>query len=250
MGATAAAASPTTVLRVDASCQAEEVGDEALLISRRAECPVYVVPRPRGARRRRRSPTARGVVIADDGLQHLRLARDAKIVLDRCDARLGQRRAAAGRAVARGSGARAARRSAVVLSGEGSGPARSRAVRGRACACCSTGSDAAAGRRPRRGARALDRVSPASGFTRWPGSAIRSASSRHCGRPGWSRSSMRFPDHHRYRPATCASMTPAGDHDREGCSKMPVLRAGAMLVPAGDRAVCAGRTGGPCWGEY
>src|SRR5260221_675900 len=34
---------------------------------------------------------------------------------------------------------------------------------------------------------------------------------------------------------------PANHHDREGCRKMPGVRAGAMLVPAGDGALHAGR---------
>ena len=67
------------ILRVDADCRAEDVGDEALLIRRRAQCPVYVC-RDRVPQRGRRSPR-RAVVIADDGLQHLALARDAEIVL-------------------------------------------------------------------------------------------------------------------------------------------------------------------------
>jgi tetraacyldisaccharide 4'-kinase len=59
---------------------ADEVGDEALVIGRRAQCPVYV-----GSDRVRAAQAAiaagAGVVIADDGLQHLRLARDAEIAL-------------------------------------------------------------------------------------------------------------------------------------------------------------------------
>ena len=68
------------ILRVDASCRAEDVGDEALLISRRALCPVYVC-RDRVAAAQAAIADGAGVVIADDGLQHLRLARDAGIVL-------------------------------------------------------------------------------------------------------------------------------------------------------------------------
>jgi len=68
------------ILRVDASCRAEDVGDEALLISRRAECPVYVC-RDRVKAAQAALADGAQVVIADDGLQHLRLARDAEIVL-------------------------------------------------------------------------------------------------------------------------------------------------------------------------
>jgi tetraacyldisaccharide 4'-kinase len=56
------------------------VGDEALLIRRRAQCPVYVC-RDRVAAARAALADGAQVVIADDGLQHLALARDAEIVL-------------------------------------------------------------------------------------------------------------------------------------------------------------------------
>jgi tetraacyldisaccharide 4'-kinase len=68
------------ILRVDAACRAEDVGDEALLISRRADCPVYVC-RDRVAAAHAALADGARVVIADDGLQHLRLARDVEIVL-------------------------------------------------------------------------------------------------------------------------------------------------------------------------
>src|SRR6202166_1365077 len=68
------------VMPVLATSSAAEVGDEALVIARRAQCPVYV-----GSDRVRAAQAAiaagAGVVIADDGLQHLRLARDAEVVL-------------------------------------------------------------------------------------------------------------------------------------------------------------------------
>jgi len=66
-------------LRVKPSSSAEEVGDEPLLIHRRTGCPVFVDgDRVRAAR----AAIAAGaqLVIADDGLQHLRLARDAEII--------------------------------------------------------------------------------------------------------------------------------------------------------------------------
>jgi tetraacyldisaccharide 4'-kinase len=68
------------VLRVDASCRAEDVGDEALLISRRTACPVYVC-RDRVAAAQAAIDDGAAIVIADDGLQHLRLGRDAEIVI-------------------------------------------------------------------------------------------------------------------------------------------------------------------------
>jgi len=70
----------TDILRVDADCRAEDVGDEALLIRRRAQCPVYVC-RDRVAAARAALADGAQVLIADDGLQHLALARDAEIVL-------------------------------------------------------------------------------------------------------------------------------------------------------------------------
>ncbi len=105
------------ILRVDASCRAEDVGDEALLISRRAECPVYVC---RDRVRAAQAALADGarVVIADDGLQHARLARDAEIVL--VDAMRGWGNGAllpAG--PLREEPARAARATALVLTGAG-----------------------------------------------------------------------------------------------------------------------------------
>ena len=68
------------ILRVDASCRAEDVGDEALLISRRSACPVYVC-RDRVAAAQAAIADGAAIVIADDGLQHLRLGRDAEIVV-------------------------------------------------------------------------------------------------------------------------------------------------------------------------
>jgi tetraacyldisaccharide 4'-kinase len=109
------------ILRVDASCRAEDVGDEALLISRRAECPVYVCRDRVAAAQAALSDGAR-VVISDDGLQHARLARDAEIVL--VDAMRGWGNGAllpAG--PLREDPARVARASAVVLTGSGTPPA-------------------------------------------------------------------------------------------------------------------------------
>src|SRR5258706_3404685 len=59
---------------------ADEVGDEALVIGRRAQCPVYVgSDRVRAAQAAIAAGGAGG--IADDGLQHLRLGRGAEIAL-------------------------------------------------------------------------------------------------------------------------------------------------------------------------
>ena len=99
---------------------ADEVGDEALVIGRRAQCPVYV-----GSDRVRAAQAAiaagAAVVIADDGLQHLRLARDAEIAL--VDAQRGFGNGAllpAG--PLREPAARLESVSAVVWNGEGFGP--------------------------------------------------------------------------------------------------------------------------------
>ncbi len=70
----------TDILRVDDSCRADEVGDEALLIRRRSGCPVYV-SRDRVAAAQAAIADGARVVIADDGLQHLRLARTVEIAL-------------------------------------------------------------------------------------------------------------------------------------------------------------------------
>jgi tetraacyldisaccharide 4'-kinase len=68
------------VLRVDELCSAADVGDEALLIWRRAPVPVYV-SRDRVAAARAAIAEGAQLLIADDGLQHLRLGRDMEIAL-------------------------------------------------------------------------------------------------------------------------------------------------------------------------
>ena len=117
------------ILRVDASCRAEDVGDEALLISRRTGCPVYVC-RDRVAAARAALADGAAVVIADDGLQHLRLARDAEIVL--IDAMRGFGNGSllpAG--PLREAVARVARAGATVLTGAGAAPPALRRVAAR-----------------------------------------------------------------------------------------------------------------------
>lgn len=108
------------VVPVLARSSAAEVGDEALVIARRAQCPVYVgSDRVRAARAA--IAAGAGVVIADDGLQHLRLARDAEVAL--VDAQRGFGNGAllpAG--PLREPAARLDTVSAVVWSGEGFGP--------------------------------------------------------------------------------------------------------------------------------
>jgi tetraacyldisaccharide 4'-kinase len=76
---------------VHAASDPASVGDEPVVLARRAGCPVVADPdRVRAAR----SVLARGcdVVISDDGLQHYRLARDVEIAVLDGDRRLGNRR--------------------------------------------------------------------------------------------------------------------------------------------------------------
>ncbi len=66
--------------RLVADDDAEAVGDEALLLARRAQCPVCVcVDRVAAARHLARLGCQ--VIVADDGLQHLALRRDVEIVV-------------------------------------------------------------------------------------------------------------------------------------------------------------------------
>lgn len=66
---------------VTADSDPAEVGDEPVVLARRAGCPVIADPdRVRGARWLVREQGC-DVVISDDGLQHLRLARDIEIVV-------------------------------------------------------------------------------------------------------------------------------------------------------------------------
>lgn len=67
---------------VTADSDAALVGDEPLLLARLAGCPVFVGhDRVAAARRLLSSHTDCNVLIADDGLQHLRLARDVEVVV-------------------------------------------------------------------------------------------------------------------------------------------------------------------------
>lgn len=74
------------VREVGAGATAIEVGDEPLLISRRAGCPVFVGrDRAAAARALRAAHPECNVILADDGLQHYRLGRDLEIAV--CDRR-------------------------------------------------------------------------------------------------------------------------------------------------------------------
>lgn len=70
------------VLGVDAQATAHEVGDEPLLLRRRSGVPVFVgVDRPEAARKLLAAHPEVDCLVADDGLQHLRWARDVEIVV-------------------------------------------------------------------------------------------------------------------------------------------------------------------------
>jgi tetraacyldisaccharide 4'-kinase len=58
----------------------QEVGDEPLILSRRTGCPT-MVSADRVAAARALIATGVGVILADDGLQHLRLGRDCEVVV-------------------------------------------------------------------------------------------------------------------------------------------------------------------------
>lgn len=67
---------------VSAASDAAHVGDEPLLLARRAGCPVFIGrDRVAAARALLAAHADCNVLIADDGLQHLRLARDVEIVV-------------------------------------------------------------------------------------------------------------------------------------------------------------------------
>ena len=67
-------------LRVDASLDAADCGDEPLLIAQTTGAPVYVDAKRARAGRRAIADGA-NVLVCDDGLQHYRLRRDVEIVL-------------------------------------------------------------------------------------------------------------------------------------------------------------------------
>jgi tetraacyldisaccharide 4'-kinase len=71
----------TWPVEVNEHSLASEVGDEALLLKRRAACPVYAAPRRIDAARRLLSEQVCDVIVCDDGLQHYALKRDLEIVV-------------------------------------------------------------------------------------------------------------------------------------------------------------------------
>ncbi|MEI8055077.1 MAG: tetraacyldisaccharide 4'-kinase [bacterium] len=68
-------------LLVTSGSKVEEVGDEALLIARRTQCPMIVGPKKNTAIRALLADGRCSVVISDDGLQHYALPRDIEIAV-------------------------------------------------------------------------------------------------------------------------------------------------------------------------
>ncbi|MET0026526.1 MAG: tetraacyldisaccharide 4'-kinase [Candidatus Thiodiazotropha sp.] len=68
-------------VEVTAQSSAEEVGDEAVLLKRQSDCPVYAAPRRIEAARQLLSEQNCDVIVSDDGLQHYALHRDLEIVV-------------------------------------------------------------------------------------------------------------------------------------------------------------------------
>jgi len=77
---------------VNADSDPAMVGDEPVLIARRAACPVVVAPQRVAAARRLIADYACDVVVCDDGLQHYALRRDAEIAVIDGERRLGNGR--------------------------------------------------------------------------------------------------------------------------------------------------------------
>lgn len=74
---------------VDAHSKAEQVGDEAVLLRQRAECPVVVAPKRVQAAQMLIEQTACTIILSDDGLQHYALARDIEIAVIDGERRFG-----------------------------------------------------------------------------------------------------------------------------------------------------------------
>lgn len=102
---------------VSAQSDARVVGDEALLLARRTAAPV-VIGRDRVAAARELSRQEVDVIVADDGLQHLRLARDLELVVIDAARGLGNGRLLPAGPL-RESVCRLARVHALILNGEG-----------------------------------------------------------------------------------------------------------------------------------
>jgi tetraacyldisaccharide 4'-kinase len=75
--------------RVDACADPRRVGDEAVLLARRANCPVMVSTNRVAAVQALLAETDCNVVISDDGLQHYRMSRQLEIIVVDGERRFG-----------------------------------------------------------------------------------------------------------------------------------------------------------------
>ncbi len=178
------------VTRVTLHSRPSEVGDEPLLLARRAHATVFI-GRDRVAAARTAVADGADIVLCDDGLQHLALVRQCEIVV--ID---GQRGFGNGRLLPRGplreSPRRLRRVNAVVINGALTAPGleASEVREGHSFRHeheprrCAAGGAAAA-----RCARS--RAFAAAACMPWPPSATRSASSTCCARPGSRSTSTR-----------------------------------------------------------
>ena len=73
--------SETWPLPVDSSSKPEQVGDEAIILASRTQCPVVVGPKRVQSAQLLLDNTPCDVIISDDGLQHFALARDIEIIV-------------------------------------------------------------------------------------------------------------------------------------------------------------------------
>ena len=75
--------------RVTAESDPRQVGDEPVLIARRADCPIAVGPDRVAAARLLIASGEVDIIVSDDGLQHYRLARDLEIAVVDASRKLG-----------------------------------------------------------------------------------------------------------------------------------------------------------------
>jgi tetraacyldisaccharide 4'-kinase len=81
--------SGTWPIWVDDKSSAEQVGDEAILMAKRADCPVVVGPERTESAQMLLDKSDCDVVLSDDGLQHYALERDIEIAVIDGDRRFG-----------------------------------------------------------------------------------------------------------------------------------------------------------------
>ena len=75
-------------LLVSVESEAEQVGDEAIVLAKQCECPVVVHP-DRAAAARKVVELGVDVIVSDDGLQHYRLSRDVEIAVVDAERKFG-----------------------------------------------------------------------------------------------------------------------------------------------------------------